>query len=158
MASQKNLQQKLLDIMEEFGSVEKKGRNEFQNYAYVREADIAIRTQELLVKHKVFISSSVTHVSERQVPSSKGKANMYATVTVEYTMTNAEHPNEQIVVQAMGSGMDSGDKALYKALTGAHKYFLIRNFNLGSDDDAEKASPEMGAVAASDSKIESDFF
>jgi hypothetical protein len=137
-----NLYQKLIAIMSEAGTMAKKGRNEHQRYDYVREADVSEKFQELLVKHGVFVFSSVDDVTERETTNAKGRTNTFATVHVTYTFVNADNPEEQFKVGAAGSGVDVGDKGIYKALTGAHKYFLIRNFNLGSDDDAEVARPD----------------
>jgi hypothetical protein len=144
MENKKNLMSKLVSIMEEAGTVKKEGFNDFNKYKYVKESDVAEKLQGLFVKHKVFVFSSVLEANERQIQSSTGKANMYATVKMLYTFVDAENSEDRFEVQAYGSGMDVGDKAIYKALTGAHKYFLIRNFNLGSDDDAEKESPAVG--------------
>ncbi len=36
-----------------------------------------------------------------------------------------------------GSGADNGDKAVYKAVTGGHKFFLAANFNVAEDNDPE---------------------
>lgn len=42
-----------------------------------------------------------------------------------------------------GSGSDNGDKALYKAITGGHKFFLASNFNVAEDNDPENDEGEM---------------
>ena len=41
-----------------------------------------------------------------------------------------------------GEGMDKGDKAGYKAYTGALKYYLANTFMVATGDDPEKDSPE----------------
>ena len=139
-----NLHQRMLAIMEEAGSMKKEGFNDFNKYSYVKESDVAKKFQELLVKHGVFCYSSVEEVRSKQVESAKGKPNILSTVKMQYTFVNVDNPEDQMQVGAAGDGMDTGDKAIYKALTGAHKYVLIRNFNLGSDDDTEKESPAIG--------------
>ena len=40
-----------------------------------------------------------------------------------------------------GEGIDKGDKAGYKAYTGALKYFLANTFMVATGDDPEKDSP-----------------
>ena len=143
MDSKRNLAQKLLDIMSEAGTMEKAGYNAHNKYAYVKESDVSEKFQGLLAKHGVFILSSVLSCESKQVQSSTGKPNILSSVVMEYTLINVDDPKETYTVRASGDGMDVGDKAIYKALTGAHKYFFIRNFNLGSDDDAEKDSPAV---------------
>ena len=139
MSEKKNLVSKLVDIMAEMGTVAKKGRNEFHKYDYIRESDVSEKMQDCLVKHRVFIFSSIVSSESQQVGSS-----ILSTVQVEYTFVDADNPEDKFTVSAAGDGIDKGDKAIYKAITGAHKYFLIRNFNLGSDEDAEKHSPVIG--------------
>ena len=41
-----------------------------------------------------------------------------------------------------GEGIDKGDKAGYKAYTGALKYFLADTFMVATGDDPESESPE----------------
>ena len=132
---------RLLAVMEEFGTIDKGGYNSHSNYKYVKEADVARKFQELLVKHRVFVFSSIIDSKTVPTQTSSGKSAFYSKVVVEYTFVNVDQPEERHSVQAVGEGMDTGDKAIYKAITGAHKYMLIRNFNLGSDEDAEKDSP-----------------
>lgn len=145
----KQLAFKLCLIMKEAGTIAKKGYNDFNKYSYIKESDVAQKMQELYCKHNVFTTSSVVEIFEKEVTNSKGKTQIYTSCKIEYTFIDAENPSDTLTVYAYGSGMDTGDKALYKALTGAHKYFLIRNFNLGSDEDAEKESPEVGASGSS---------
>jgi hypothetical protein len=45
-----------------------------------------------------------------------------------------------------GEGLDKGDKAGYKAHTGAMKYYLANTFLVATGDDAEKESPESKAT------------
>ncbi len=45
-----------------------------------------------------------------------------------------------------GSGADNGDKALYKAVTGGHKFFLASNFNVAEDNDPESDADEVSKV------------
>jgi hypothetical protein len=150
----KNLFQRLLDIMEEAGTMKKAGYNDFNKYSYIKESDVAEKFQTLLVKHGVFLFSSVTEAKSVQVQSASGKPSILSTVQMQYTFVNVDNPEDKFSVNAAGDGMDTGDKAIYKALTGAHKYVLIRNFNLGSEDDAETASPEIGGYRVGQGQAE----
>jgi hypothetical protein len=44
---------------------------------------------------------------------------------------------EEITVKVAGEGLDAGDKAPYKAMTGALKYALLQSFLLATGDDPE---------------------
>jgi len=45
---------------------------------------------------------------------------------------------EEISVKVAGEGLDPGDKAPYKAMTGALKYALLQSFLLATGDDPEE--------------------
>jgi hypothetical protein len=150
----KNLYQRLLAIMAEAGTIKKLGFNEFDKYSYVKESDIAEKMQALFVKHGVFVTNSVIENTTQTVVNSKGNPQLLSQVVSLYTFINADNPSEKHEVRAVGDGMDRGDKAVYKALTGAHKYMLIRNFNLGSEEDSEKESPKFeGTELGGESRV-----
>jgi len=139
----KNILAKLHLVFSQAGTVEKSGFNEYQNYAYSKETDILAALRPMLVKHGLFISHSVTAVKTYPVVSPKGKAETLTEVTVEYTIYEVMS-GECLKLTAYGTGADASDKGLYKALTGAHKYFLSKNFCLATNDDVEDDSKESG--------------
>jgi hypothetical protein len=52
-----------------------------------------------------------------------------------------------------GYALDEGDKHIYKAYTGAIKYFLINNFMLSTGDDPEMDSPKIKQEAPKPKKL-----
>ncbi|MGA7871170.1 MAG: hypothetical protein WCA22_09755, partial [Candidatus Binatus sp.] len=58
-----------------------------------------------------------------------------------YTFADVDS-GEQIVAKVAGQGLDPGDKAPYKAMTGALKYALLQSFLLATGDDPEDERPE----------------
>lgn len=124
-------------IMSECKTIEKRGKNHSQGYTYVREADVADHVRDLLGKHGVACLPSVEHIDEREYKSAKGYAMRFVRVRVRYALINADNPEERYEIVHFGDSSDSGDKALYKAITGAHKYMMMRLFFIGADDDPE---------------------
>jgi hypothetical protein len=57
-------------------------------------------------------------------------------VVMSYSFADADSA-EEITVKVAGEGVDSGDKAPYKAMTGALKYALLQSFLLATGDDPE---------------------
>ena len=55
-----------------------------------------------------------------------------------------------------GSGADNGDKALYKAVTGGHKFFLASNFNVAEENDPESDAGDISKVTPPASPEERD--
>ena len=62
------------------------------------------------------------------------------TVDVTYRIVNTEKPEEYIDVVSSGTGTDSQDKGVGKAMTYAFKYLLLRIFAIPTGEDADKIS------------------
>lgn len=122
-----NLVTKLCKIMAELPELQKTGENTFHKYKYIEEAEVVAKVRPLLAKYKIFIFHSVIE---------EVRLNDITVITVLYTFADGES-GEQFSVKQKGYGADKQDKGLYKALTGCHKYFLLKQFHLASGDDPE---------------------
>jgi hypothetical protein len=135
------LVKKLAKIMAETRWVEKKGRNSFFNYDYARETDILDAVRAKLAENGVFVFTSVESVDLRETGkrTRDGSPVNMVTVRTKHVFRDAE-TGESAEVFGTGSGEDAGDKAVYKAITGAMKYFISKNFLISTGDDPEKDS------------------
>lgn len=129
----KNLVVKLIKVMTGVKRVAKNGRNTFQNYDYVTEADVLEAVRDELAKENIFIFSSVIGTDKNAEMTS---------VVMLHTFVDAES-GETFEVKSFGQGQDKGDKGGNKAVTAAMKYFLMKNFLIPTGDDSE-ASDENG--------------
>lgn len=133
---------KLAEVMGEVGWIEKKGKNTFQNYEFVREVDIVAAVSEKLAARKVAIIPRVVNLHYEPTTTAKGVAGMFAVVTMSYTFIDGDS-GEVLEVQSVGAGTDQpGDKAFYKAQTGAKKYALTQTFLIATGDDPEDEQAE----------------
>lgn len=145
------LVQKLAKVMAETRWVEKKGRNSFFNYDYARETDILDAVRTKLAENGIFVFTSVEHtdVKETAKRTRDGSPVNLVFVKTKHTFWDGES-GETAEVFGTGCGEDSGDKAIYKAITGAMKYFISKNFLMSTGDDPEKdsepAKPDFTAV------------
>lgn len=73
----------------------------------------------------------------------KEKINRITTVNVTYRIVNTEKPEEYIDVSSSGTGVDTQDKGVGKAMTYAYKYMLLRTFAIPTGDDADKLSSDL---------------
>jgi hypothetical protein len=128
------------------GYVQKKGRNEFQNYNYVTESDVVAQTREALLENDIVIIPSVDSVSHDEW----GNTNIIVTYTVHHTTSG-----ESLTFRMAGAGNDRnskgvGDKGIYKALTGCNKYALLKALQLATGDDPEdeKTAPVSAPASA----------
>ena len=128
---------KLSKIMGEMGSVPKDGFNKFQNYSYVTEDAMNRELRGRLAKVGIFIFESTTGMKVYEVaPTGKGIPQYRTDVTTTHEFFDSETGASHLV-ESRGSGIDPGDKGIYKSITGAQKYFLYKNFMIATGDDPE---------------------
>lgn len=123
-------------VMGGFRGVEKSGVNQFHRYKYASDADILWTLKPLLAEHGLaFILVSYTVEAIGEVKTKNGGAERLVDLRVTYRL--AHKSGEWMDVVAPGSGQDPGDKAHYKAMTGALKYALRQSFAIPTGDDPE---------------------
>lgn len=128
----KQVTQKIVKLMEAIGAIPKNSVNKFHNYKYRSHEDVMNALQPALVKAGLLL-----------VPTEK-KVTLVAPghvlIEVRYKLTDGD---ESIEFVGIGEGQDvskdgkAGDKASYKAQTGALKYALNDMLALGTQDDPE---------------------
>lgn len=119
--------------MQEGVSVTKNGYNSFQKYKYSTESDILEVIKDKLVKHNLVITNSVENLQQ---------VGDITNVSMKFTLVDIDS-GEYASFTYWGSGQDKGDKGLYKAYTGAMKYFLSKTFLISTDDDPENDSKDV---------------
>lgn len=122
------LKQKLLLIRRGMKRLPKNGWNDHHKYKYVRSEDAVGKAQRLLDKHDVLLK-----------PSVNGPHDVVGTTTyvpMRYVFEDIETGQTE-AVDWLGAGQDKGDKGVYKAYTGALKFFLIQFFQVQVGDAPE---------------------
>ena len=127
----KNVSKKLLQAIAEVGgSVKKTGYNSFSKYHYITESDINEAVLPALIKAGLVLTTSV--VSVKETASSEGQKNRFAEVILVHKVIDSDS-GEALEFQSAGTGADTLDKAVYKAVTGACKYFMMKLFMISGD-------------------------
>src|SRR6266852_3132464 len=67
-----NLLQKLADVVREIDNVDKRGRNEFQKYAYVKATDVAWLVRKALSSRNIYLVADVVEVRNYEIPAREG--------------------------------------------------------------------------------------
>jgi hypothetical protein len=143
--TQRSLVRKLADVMAEVSHVPKNGNNAAQGYKYATEADVLASIRKGLASRHVIITHRVDSTTFRQIDGRSG-ALFIATVHVTFTAHDGDSGESMEVARTVGEGMDSGDKNVYKAVTGATKYAALKLFFIPTGDDPE-AGEEPGEPA-----------
>lgn len=117
---------KIAAVIKDVGAVPKSGFNEHFKYAYRKHEDIANAVSPALQKNGVLILP----VEKKFIVQQPG----YVMIDVTYRITDGLAFFD---IHGIGEGKDSGDKATYKAQTGAMKYALNDLLMLPSEADPE---------------------
>ncbi len=137
MFAQLSLRQKLAVVRRRLAYVQKRGYNERKNYNYVTAADIAGAVGDILAELGVVVVPRLESISHEPSRMGRSEVEHVARVVMAYTFMDVDTA-EEITVKVAGEGLDAGDKAPYKAMTGALKYALLQSFLLATGDDPEE--------------------
>lgn len=143
------LHSKLVEVMQSIDWIKKGGRNTAQNYDFTRQADVVAAVRDQLIAKKVTcVPRQMDIVESRDYDSKSGGRQHFLLIRIDWQFTDAE-TGETLIVPSLGAGTDSGDKAPYKAMTGASKYAELLAFLIPTGDDPEKDNePEKRARQA----------
>ena len=144
-----NLREKFAEVRRRLGYVQKRGHNERHNYSYVTAADLAGSVGDILAELGVVVIPQLQSISTETPRSSSDRI---ARVVMNYRFIDARS-GEELSVRVAGEGADPGDKAPYKAMTGALKYALLQSFLLSTGDDPEDEHANSKAALGSERVI-----
>ncbi len=146
------LRQKLGEVRRRIGYIQKRGYNERHNYNYVAAADIAGTVGDILAELGVVVIPTLESITYEPHAPGRSDSVRVARVIMAYTF-NDENSGEAITARVAGEGLDAGDKAVYKAMTGALKYVLLQSFLLATGDDPEDERGDSRAAFGSERPI-----
>lgn len=128
---------KLRATLKEKGILKKGAINDFDHYKYFSEAQYKELFTELFSSNKLELK--FTEIEYLTFEGTEKQANGRMP-RLEFSLFDCETGFFEITI-ITGEGIDKGDKAGYKAYTGALKYYLANTFMVATGDDPEKESP-----------------
>jgi hypothetical protein len=152
-----NLVSKLAEVMKQVKYIQKTGYNSFHKYKYATESDVTEAVREQLAKLNVIMIPSVKSCVNRPHTTSRGNVEYIVTVEIEFTFYDGDS-GDKIVLTSFGEGQDAGDKGVYKAITGAQKYALMKAFMIptGDDPEADSSVDERNQSKSEQDRIDKD--
>lgn len=142
-ARKQSLHRKLFLARKEVKDVEKRGVNEDYNFA--RAEDVAAEAKRVLEKRHILVLPKM--VDEELILGEQG---VIAKAVIEFEVRDTQ-TGETLTFRWSGTGHDRpGDKALYKATTGAGKYFLANLLGISFGSDPETSTGEDAHVGDED--------
>lgn len=156
----KSFAEKMFDLRKEMASYvwEKDGKNVAQKYSYITEAQYKKYFEKALEAIGLDYFSDINDVDFMQNLSQSNAGNWTHLTTVKATYTIFDPiSGEGRSYTSFGQGADSGDKGIYKAMTGALKYFIATNFLIAENNDPEsdeESKPKNNRPAAPEKREE----
>jgi hypothetical protein len=137
-AALKSLVKKLIRAASEIQTIPKRSRNETSGYVYAAAEDIIQAVRGPLSKCGLLVYSTLKERTSEAIRTAQGRGAWRERLVLRFVVTDGE---AEIAFDAPGEGQDEGDKATYKAITGATKYALRQLLQLPIGEDPEAESP-----------------
>ncbi|MFP4913113.1 ERF family protein [Staphylococcus coagulans] len=160
MMSELNLYQKIADVKANIDGFTKDTKG--YNYTYVSGSQVLHRIRSKMIEHNLLLVPSTSEENYKQIEVTRfnKKANREVTVTefivemkLKYTWINGDKPQEQLEVPFYSVGQqDDVSKAHGTALTYAERYFLMKFFNIPTDEDDADAKQKREQYTKPDAK------
>lgn len=146
-----NIYQKINEVMKNIEYLTKDGQVAFgtTKYKAISEEKVTTAVREQLVKQGIVIIPTEQQSTNKELIRTDKTVNMLTEVHVKYRIQNIEEPSDYIEVESNGTGVDTQDKGVGKAMTYSYKYMLLRTFAIPTGEDPDKISS-----AEIDSKVE----
>jgi hypothetical protein len=148
-----NIFQKISEVMKAIEYLTKDDKVEFgtTKYKAISEEKVTTAVRKELVKQGIVIIPTMQESTVTELIRTEKSVNQRADVHTRYRIQNIDDVNDFIEVESNGSGVDTQDKAVGKAMTYAYKYMLLRTFAIPTGEDPDKISS-----AETDYKIQSE--
>ena len=92
--------------------------------------------RSVLAEQNVIMLPSLKGHTLRETATIKGVTEYIVCVDMDFTFIDGDS-GESLTISMSGEGQDLGDKAIYKAISGAQKYALMKVFMIPTGDDPE---------------------
>lgn len=145
-----NLWQKISAVMAEVEYLKKDDVVGFGSNAYkaISEEKVTETVRKSFIKHGLVLMpvEQHHHCETRDTVNSKGDkaVSRLATVDVKYKLVDIETGEHEFIVSS-GTGVDTQDKAVGKAMTYAYKYALLRTLMIPTGEDPDKIASDPPA-------------
>lgn len=156
MSEELNLYQKIADVKANIDGFTKDTKG--YNYSYVSGSQILHRIRSKMVEHNLLLVPSTSN--ERWTTHSYKNKKGYEVIDfvvemdLNYKWINADKPEEQLDISYHAFGQQSDiSQAHGTALTYAERYFLMKFFNIPTDEDDADAKEKQDKYSKVDPEI-----
>ena len=137
-----NIYQKLIEVRKSVPYLQKENKGYQFNYVSSSQvlAGLKSKMDEMGLLLIPSVSNKTVTVDTYEKTDNRGNTkrtvDYFTELEMIFTWVNAEKPDEKIECKWYGQGVDTaGEKGVGKALTYAEKYFMLKFFNIPTDND-----------------------
>ncbi|MBC2938423.1 single-stranded DNA-binding protein [Staphylococcus epidermidis] len=151
MTEQLNLYQKIADVKANIEGFTKDTKG--YNYSYVSGSQVLHRIRNKMIEHNLLLVPKTSDENYKQIEVTRFNKKASREITTSefvvemkltYLWINADKPEEQLEVSFYSVGQqDDVSKAHGTALTYAERYFLMKFFNIPTDEDDADAKQKQ---------------
>lgn len=137
-----NVYQKINEVMKRIEYLTKDDQVNFgtTRYKAISEEKVTTAVRNELVKVGLVIIPIKQDINVVELMRSEKSVNQRTDVNVVYRIQNIDDSEDYIEASSSGSGVDTQDKGVGKAMTYAYKYLLLRTFAIPTGEDPDKIS------------------
>ncbi|MGW8036842.1 ERF family protein [Staphylococcus xylosus] len=155
MSEKLNLYQKIADVKANIDGFTKDTKG--YNFSYVSGSQILHRIRAKMIEHNLLLVPSTTNEKWTTHTYKNKKGNEIVDFVIEmdlnYKWINADKPEEQLDISYHAFGQQSDiSQAHGTALTYAERYFLMKFFNIPTDEDDADAKEKQDRYSKVDPK------
>ena len=134
-----SLYRRINAVKGELTRLAKSGKNTHFNFKFATESDVSDALRPLMDKHGVCLlyhGIAPEAILIEEAGETKGGSITYRyKVRIQYELVNVDNPAERETVWGYGEALDQQDKGHTKAITNAHKYVMMKVFDVSAGDD-----------------------
>ncbi|MGD9494994.1 MAG: ERF family protein [Armatimonadota bacterium] len=130
-----NVHQRLLAVQRAITNIAPDGHNERFHYRYVSNSAVLSAIRAAMNENGLVLVPEVVEHDCRvgAIPVREG-AHHLSVIRMRMTWVNVDDPQDTVVCEWSGAGIDGQEKGISKAVTIAVKYFLLKQFLIPTDD------------------------
>lgn len=153
MTEQLNLYQKIADVKAHIDGFTKDTKG--YNYSYVSGSQVLHRIRNKMIEHNLLLVPHTENEEVTETTNAKGKPEHIVKLKLTYKWINADNPQEILEVPFFAVGQqDDVSKAHGTALTYAERYFLMKFFNIPTDEDDADAKQKQDKYSTSNTQLQ----
>ena len=146
---EKNLYQRLESVRKQVPELLKDSKNKSLSYNYVSSSKVLSSIREAMDKEGVVL---IPRIKEHKVEifGKNGAPGslpwIFTTINIDFMWVNVDKPEETLLCEWVGQGLDKSERGLGKAFTYAEKYFLLKFFQIPTPEDDVDSEQGQGYV------------